>query len=143
MIRRPPRSTLFPYTTLFRSVVDLAREALRGPPLRETRLDHAHALGGAGVLVFDRPRERLVELLLESHEVVRLPSRRVAPRQAAGARGNPARPTIATAAASAPTPMTDHPVPFAVRTGERDNITAPAAGPTWTKKQQTPTQKRR
>src|SRR3989338_7036636 len=38
MIRRPPRSTLFPYTTLFRSVVDLvdqdgrvaARAALRG-----------------------------------------------------------------------------------------------------------------
>src|SRR2546426_9255452 len=27
MIRRPPRSTLFPYTTLFRSVVDLARVA--------------------------------------------------------------------------------------------------------------------
>src|SRR2546430_10233381 len=27
MIRRPPRSTLFPYTTLFRSVVDLEREA--------------------------------------------------------------------------------------------------------------------
>src|SRR3712207_7289626 len=25
MIRRPPRSTLFPYTTLFRSLVDLAR----------------------------------------------------------------------------------------------------------------------
>src|SRR2546421_12840683 len=25
MIRRPPRSTLFPYTTLFRSVVDAAR----------------------------------------------------------------------------------------------------------------------
>src|SRR3712207_8336333 len=30
MIRRPPRSTLFPYTTLFRSDVDLrARERLR------------------------------------------------------------------------------------------------------------------
>src|SRR5258706_10293967 len=27
MIRRPPRSTLFPYTTLFRSVPDLARLA--------------------------------------------------------------------------------------------------------------------
>src|SRR5256885_4349378 len=27
MIRRPPRSTLFPYTTLFRSVFDLVREA--------------------------------------------------------------------------------------------------------------------
>src|SRR3712207_9013508 len=26
MIRRPPRSTLFPYTTLFRSYVDLAEE---------------------------------------------------------------------------------------------------------------------
>src|SRR2546430_9034977 len=27
MIRRPPRSTLFPYTTLFRSVVETARVA--------------------------------------------------------------------------------------------------------------------
>src|SRR5258706_6027902 len=31
MIRRPPRSTLFPYTTLFRSVIDnAADEALAG-----------------------------------------------------------------------------------------------------------------
>src|SRR3712207_8817298 len=30
MIRRPPRSTLFPYTTLFRSVVALARAAVDG-----------------------------------------------------------------------------------------------------------------
>src|SRR5256885_11978801 len=29
MIRRPPRSTLFPYTTLFRSVVNLERGRLR------------------------------------------------------------------------------------------------------------------
>src|SRR5258707_10461974 len=28
MIRRPPRSTLFPYTTLFRSIHDLAPDAL-------------------------------------------------------------------------------------------------------------------
>src|SRR5256885_5566902 len=28
MIRRPPRSTLFPYTTLFRSIVDEFMEAL-------------------------------------------------------------------------------------------------------------------
>src|SRR3989442_13716994 len=27
MIRRPPRSTLFPYTTLFRSLLDFARAA--------------------------------------------------------------------------------------------------------------------
>src|SRR3712207_7413100 len=32
MIRRPPRSTLFPYTTLFRS--DAARRGLRGPAPR-------------------------------------------------------------------------------------------------------------
>src|SRR3712207_7715602 len=29
MIRRPPRSTLFPYTTLFRSAADLARARRR------------------------------------------------------------------------------------------------------------------
>src|SRR3712207_9002270 len=40
MIRRPPRSTLFPYTTLFRS-----GRGARGPG----RLDLAHgAVGGAG-----------------------------------------------------------------------------------------------
>src|SRR5688572_32089808 len=50
MIRRPPRSTLFPYTTLFRSfgvgclvqVVDL-READRGELLGER--GHVHAVG--------------------------------------------------------------------------------------------------
>src|SRR5690349_23229445 len=30
MIRRPPRSTLFPYTTLFRSVLDVDRYELDG-----------------------------------------------------------------------------------------------------------------
>src|SRR2546427_2891100 len=38
MIRRPPRSTLFPYTTLFRSmhfVFDLIRKILRGQKLGE------------------------------------------------------------------------------------------------------------
>src|SRR2546422_9454137 len=33
MIRRPPRSTLFPYTTLFRSVVRLGFVRLFGSPL--------------------------------------------------------------------------------------------------------------
>src|SRR5688572_31839045 len=41
MIRRPPRSTLFPYTTLFRSKV--------GTPLYSAvRLDNGHTLIGAG-----------------------------------------------------------------------------------------------
>src|SRR2546422_3517989 len=34
MIRRPPRSTLFPYTTLFRSVGALARDACHPLPGR-------------------------------------------------------------------------------------------------------------
>src|SRR2546425_9774518 len=40
MIRRPPRSTLFPYTTLFRSV-PLRRRKRRG---RRDRLGHAAVL---------------------------------------------------------------------------------------------------
>src|SRR5689334_24784417 len=54
MIRRPPRSTLFPYTTLFRSVepvhadlADLGRARLaRGRPrrdLKSTRLNSSHS----------------------------------------------------------------------------------------------------
>src|SRR2546427_7895172 len=43
MIRRPPRSTLFPYTTLFRSVLDAvdgeAEVAHAGRPLRVGLLD--------------------------------------------------------------------------------------------------------
>src|SRR3712207_7038321 len=41
MIRRPPRSTLFPYTTLFRSVLPhgaLSRPPQSGAPLRPRRL---------------------------------------------------------------------------------------------------------
>src|SRR5260370_25663401 len=41
MIRRPPRSTLFPYTTLFRSLgVDHDIDRLVGQPEQEVRLDH-------------------------------------------------------------------------------------------------------
>src|SRR3712207_7210069 len=40
MIRRPPRSTLFPYTTLFRSLVRVAagRRAVAAPADRDARL---------------------------------------------------------------------------------------------------------
>src|SRR2546426_12829599 len=42
MIRRPPRSTLFPYTTLFRSVPLSARGRLRGGELRAgLQIEHA------------------------------------------------------------------------------------------------------
>src|SRR5256885_10900619 len=51
MIRRPPRSTLFPYTTLFRS------RAARPPAARRRRLRaHARAHGAAGP---DRKSTRL------------------------------------------------------------------------------------
>src|SRR3712207_8322271 len=45
MIRRPPRSTLFPYTTLFRSLADGVVQAVGGPdtaiPDGATRIDAA------------------------------------------------------------------------------------------------------
>src|SRR3712207_8258357 len=46
MIRRPPRSTLFPYTTLFRS-----RPARRARGAGRARRGAARAGGGAGVKV--------------------------------------------------------------------------------------------
>src|SRR5256885_3394218 len=36
MIRRPPRSTLFPYTTLFRSLLDGVKDGVVGDPKRCT-----------------------------------------------------------------------------------------------------------
>src|SRR5256885_12238010 len=46
MIRRPPRSTLFPYTTLFRSLKCLAQKASRPAPARELEeLPHAAPSG--------------------------------------------------------------------------------------------------
>src|SRR5687767_15710730 len=48
MIRRPPRSTLFPYTTLFRSELEVRAPRLRFPrcharPIRDTcRVDPSH-----------------------------------------------------------------------------------------------------
>src|SRR2546426_6914805 len=49
MIRRPPRSTLFPYTTLFRSG-DRAGQ-LDGPGGERRLLEHAHR-----AVPYDRPR---------------------------------------------------------------------------------------
>src|SRR3989442_11202569 len=40
MIRRPPRSTLFPYTTLFRSQVDDFVESAFESPIRRLHFEH-------------------------------------------------------------------------------------------------------
>src|SRR2546425_8590718 len=44
MIRRPPRSTLFPYTTLFRSQEDHCREE-RDDPARDIHEVRVHVVG--------------------------------------------------------------------------------------------------
>src|SRR5438309_8603766 len=63
MIRRPPRSTLFPYTTLFRSAFDLRRARL-GPDV---------ALGEElGVAAEERSEEHTSELQSQFHLVCRL-----------------------------------------------------------------------
>src|SRR2546425_8130899 len=45
MIRRPPRSTLFPYTTLFRSIGGLADDSHVGPRVRASDLARHHQAG--------------------------------------------------------------------------------------------------
>src|SRR3712207_1588733 len=59
MIRRPPRSTLFPYTTLFRSVLTLVRLYRAKPSLL---LYHA-VNGGMGIHSFGVAKLRHLELL--------------------------------------------------------------------------------
>src|SRR2546430_7122466 len=66
MIRRPPRSTLFPYTTLFRSEVHFGRGPLarlavqvnESPVLLDEAVDHRHAETGSDPQWFGR-EERL------------------------------------------------------------------------------------
>src|SRR2546428_6492740 len=83
MIRRPPRSTLFPYTTLFRSVDDDQRRAGGGPvrrahtrdpdPLvRERRADLASGCVVADAGEQARSEEHTSELQSRSDLVCRL-----------------------------------------------------------------------
>src|SRR2546427_8838295 len=72
MIRRPPRSTLFPYTTLFRS--DQTRSAARANPVFNL-LRLRHDLGAsstAGLVYTDRSEEHTSELQSQSNLVCRL-----------------------------------------------------------------------
>src|SRR3712207_8144604 len=48
MIRRPPRSTLFPYTTLFRSAVNGALEHAVGQALQHVAHVHHNLVGQGG-----------------------------------------------------------------------------------------------
>src|SRR2546429_3024218 len=82
MIRRPPRSTLFPYTTLFRSVGAHAPRARhsrrhgglaveRGQALAQIAQD-ALRLEAAGLTTLDRSEEHTSELQSRLHLVCRL-----------------------------------------------------------------------
>src|SRR3712207_7010170 len=53
MIRRPPRSTLFPYTTLFRSVVDQLRVRVEGREAADGAEEHAHRVGVVAVALHE------------------------------------------------------------------------------------------
>src|SRR5258705_6666970 len=67
MIRRPPRSTLFPYTTLFRSQKERPR---RRPPARQARRLLAHR--PQAVRDLSRSEEHTSELQSLRHLVCRL-----------------------------------------------------------------------
>src|SRR5687767_15424076 len=60
MIRRPPRSTLFPYTTLFRSSVKLGWTSIFCPKLDRSFVSSPHVRVCASSLI---PREGLTGLL--------------------------------------------------------------------------------
>src|SRR2546429_1635284 len=72
MIRRPPRSTLFPYTTLFRSVEELVADAVKNGA--EVVLGgKRHALGGTFYEpTILRSEEHTSELQSRLHLVCRL-----------------------------------------------------------------------
>src|SRR2546430_8377709 len=97
MIRRPPRSTLFPYTTLFRSrcAVEMVQlfdsvegpEAGRQPPVDERSEEHTSELQSQSNLVcrllLEKKKTEPSSTHLLSHLIVpctyRSPSRRLSP----------------------------------------------------------------
>src|SRR2546429_9985217 len=103
MIRRPPRSTLFPYTTLFRSVRPLTAVcvlecrlgAVLHPELREKMLhvELYRVVGQAEPLgdlrVGESARDQRPDLALARRQVARRPPSRPALDPAAGGPGKP------------------------------------------------------
>src|SRR2546430_9098693 len=92
MIRRPPRSTLFPYTTLFRSHLQRVLEKKRipyemqiypgaghgfeGPDRKSTRLNSSHSQISYAVFCLKKKSVESDALDLDSHREARL----IAPR---------------------------------------------------------------
>src|SRR2546427_4975284 len=77
MIRRPPRSTLFPYTTLFRSLLMTSREKLQELIVLEGNASSIHSLHLLGLNEVEgkeilRSEEHTSELQSQSNLVCRL-----------------------------------------------------------------------
>src|SRR2546427_7140883 len=83
MIRRPPRSTLFPYTTLFRSLPLLPGQAgAAGPDLRQpcacpagpdrksTRLNSSHSQISYAVFCLKKKKKRMIESCILTIELI-------------------------------------------------------------------------
>src|ERR1039457_7345474 len=80
MIRRPPRSTLFPYTTLFRSTFpDYLTTRREWPPLRvctdrkSTRLNSSHLVISYAVFCLKKKKKHIlrVQLINNAHSTHR------------------------------------------------------------------------
>src|SRR5689334_24540849 len=75
MIRRPPRSTLFPYTTLFRSRAESRSKPgrrARSPGRRALREATAHRQANSTRVTLARSEEHTSELQSQFHLVCRL-----------------------------------------------------------------------
>src|SRR5256885_13084816 len=88
MIRRPPRSTLFPYTTLFRS---LAEGALAGFPIQDVRVTvydgKHHSVDSKEVAFVSAGRKAFLDALEKAAPIVLEPIMRLeitAPASAIG-----------------------------------------------------------
>src|SRR5438034_2581723 len=80
MIRRPPRSTLFPYTTLFRSDAALERQRPSGVPLelhadiavgredrKSTRLNSSHTVISYAVFCLKKKKKKKSDDIHDTH----------------------------------------------------------------------------
>src|SRR5256885_9165069 len=74
MIRRPPRSTLFPYTTLFRSARRARSPATRGPGAATSRSWAACARSEEHTSELQSPCNLVCRLLLEKKKKDAIPS---------------------------------------------------------------------
>src|SRR5438552_4849746 len=74
MIQRPPRSTLFPYTTLFRSLDD-DRRRHREAPLAAAAARHRPRRSEEHTSELQSPDHLVCRLLLEKKKVTKLPAK--------------------------------------------------------------------